>query len=463
MSKEIIDKFQSDVEELIEHLGHPGDTFHVDIVRQSNVLIEQALRFNKREQLSRMKTSIMDYASSNSDSGPYNVCYHLFKIVRKYPKAFSDEDALFFAQLVEQSFYRKCTMAIKSQEGYSSEIHEMTEELTRYYHKIGYREKVLEILNACVDYFELCSIGMPAMRVAILCHKLVNLSSDVACTEISERVSIIMEKNGPKIKSEMAPFSASFSIPSENIDNVYRACSSSSDPGVNYFTLGLSFVPMDSTIQHAYDISIQSTSIANEFTQIRFGTNGNIASIAHPDDSSENLKKVLSYMMTTELISPVIHIVINRCIQEGVINEAAVLDYLSSSPLLDANRLVILQRGVNAYLDNDYIASISIFIPQLEEMIRKMYSILGYSVTTSDSTKTESDTLGRLLKKTPVIIGERNISGYLDLILSDTRGWNLRNLFCHGLTEAFNWKNADRLFQILMLLAGLRFVPIDNS
>jgi len=463
MNIEDINKFQNDTEELIKHLNHPEDTYHVDIIRQCQCLLNQALVLNQKKQLSMMKIAIKDYALANFSNEPYNISYHLFKVVRKTPKAFDKDESLFFAELLEQSFYKECTASIKGEDDYTSDIHEITEELVRFHHKRKDKDKVREILGTCVNCFEISSSSMPAMRAAIMCHKLVNLANDVSCDAIRNRVSIMMENNGPKIKIEMATISTSISIPSEDIDSIYKACSSNIDPGANFFLLGLLFVPTDAIIQRAFEVSIQSSTIANAFTQIRFNTNGNIASITHPDESSDNLRKILSYVTTTELISPVLHFTINRSIEEGVLNEVKLVDYLSSSPLLDESRLFILQRGINAFLDNDYISSISIFAPQLEEMIRRMYSTLGYSVTSSDSTKTESDTLGRLLAKAPVIIGDRNISKYLSIILSDSRGWNLRNLFCHGLTEAYNWKNADRLFQILLLLSGLRFIPEDGS
>ena len=463
MSKETVIKFNSDSEELLKFLKRPEDTYHVDIVRQCYEVLSTALSLNQKERIAEIKEAIREYSVQYFDNEPYCIPYHLFRVVKKLPKAFDNGDKDFYAGLLEQSFYRQCAAEIKGEEAYSSEVLEMAEELVKHYFLKGDGDKIRAVLKDCVDCFECSSADKPAMRAAIHLHKIVNLANAVNCKEISDMVSILMEKNGPKIKDEMSPVSESFSIPQEYIDNIVKACSHNDDPGANYFTFGLLFVPTDSVIQRAYEVSNKNSEVARMFTQIRFGTNGNIACITRPDESSEDARRVQSYTLTTTLISPIMHFVVNKGIETGLYNEPDIIDYLAKSPLLTEMRLNILQRGVNAYLENDYISSISIFVPQIEEMIRKTYRSLGCPVTKSDADKTESDTLGHLLKKAPIIIGEHNIGRYLDLILSDNRGWNLRNLFCHGLTEAYNWKNADRLFQILLLLAGLRFVPDDGG
>ena len=50
------------------------------------------------------------------------------------------------------------------------------------------------------------------------------------------------------------------------------------------------------------------------------------------------------------------------------------------------------------------------------------------------------------------------VKKYLLVVLTDPRGWNLRNNICHGLPEAreFGTAPADRLMHIIVLLSLLR-------
>jgi hypothetical protein len=47
---------------------------------------------------------------------------------------------------------------------------------------------------------------------------------------------------------------------------------------------------------------------------------------------------------------------------------------------------------------------------------------------------------------------------YLQVLFADQRGWNIRNLVCHGIQKSdyFNVTIADRIFHSLLLLAQVK-------
>ena len=51
-----------------------------------------------------------------------------------------------------------------------------------------------------------------------------------------------------------------------------------------------------------------------------------------------------------------------------------------------------------------------------------------------------------------------DIAFYLRVVLTDQRGWNLRNNICHGLSSAdlYTKSVVERIIQIFLLLAQLR-------
>ncbi|NEG62137.1 DUF4209 domain-containing protein [Pantoea agglomerans] len=51
-----------------------------------------------------------------------------------------------------------------------------------------------------------------------------------------------------------------------------------------------------------------------------------------------------------------------------------------------------------------------------------------------------------------------NASFYLRILLTDQRGWNLRNDVCHGISPAdsFNYMTADRLLHVILFLSLAR-------
>lgn len=94
-------------------------------------------------------------------------------------------------------------------------------------------------------------------------------------------------------------------------------------------------------------------------------------------------------------------------------------------------------------------------IPQIEYMVRAFYAQNGYSVTSNDIIGTTSDALGTLLNNEEIVILDRDITRYLRTILSNRTGWNLRNLYCHGIDDSFSLIQADRVFHIILLMAVL--------
>ena len=99
--------------------------------------------------------------------------------------------------------------------------------------------------------------------------------------------------------------------------------------------------------------------------------------------------------------------------------------------------------------------AISILIPQIEHVVRRFYANLGYSVTSNDIIGTMSDALGTLLNNDEIIIFDKDITRYLKTILSNRTGWNLRNLYCHGIDDSFSLVQADRVFHVLLLVLSI--------
>lgn len=155
-----------------------------------------------------------------------------------------------------------------------------------------------------------------------------------------------------------------------------------------------------------------------------------------------------------------LHFIIEKGITTGKLNENDIIDYLSTSPIINAKRLNILQRGLSAFFLKDYITSISVLLPQIEYMIGEMYRILGHTITNSNENGTQVDGLGEILKKDHIILSGKNVSYYLQATLTHQSGWNLRNLFSHGQSTDFNFINAERIFQILLLIAGIRYIKV---
>jgi hypothetical protein len=142
-------------------------------------------------------------------------------------------------------------------------------------------------------------------------------------------------------------------------------------------------------------------------------------------------------------------------------------DHLKLSPAFMYGRWEILERSLTAYLAGDYMLFIHFVIPQIEDAFRTLVEVSGGQImklhrggalhlkTFDDVLRDES-----LLR----IFGEDFIL-YSRILLTEQRGWNLRNDLCHGLMSEGKMAvmAADRLFHILMTLSLLTTQSSETS
>ncbi len=134
-----------------------------------------------------------------------------------------------------------------------------------------------------------------------------------------------------------------------------------------------------------------------------------------------------------------------------------IVDYFYESPVFDERRKEFLIKGREAYLKGDYVVSLHILIPQIEAIIRNLSEKMGIPILKPSRTGGFFyRTLDDLLRDERIVrvLGEDTCL-YFRILLTDPRGWNLRNEVCHGISgpERFNQTSADRIFHALLCLA----------
>ena len=163
---------------------------------------------------------------------------------------------------------------------------------------------------------------------------------------------------------------------------------------------------------------------------------------------------------TLELNSFFLDMVFRRFFEKHKINFEVLVEYFYRSPVFLENKKEFLLSGIDEYLDENYLIATHLLIPQIEGAIRKLMEISGGSVLKkSRGGGFHLRTLDEILRSELIVhlLGE-SISLYLRVVLTDQRGWNVRNNVCHGISLPQHCSKyvADRLVHILLLLAQCR-------
>lgn len=138
--------------------------------------------------------------------------------------------------------------------------------------------------------------------------------------------------------------------------------------------------------------------------------------------------------------------------------EVEIADWLLLSPAYASERRALLEKGLKAYLDGDHTVAIHLLVPQIEEALRIVGSLLGESIFVR-----KDDPSGIRRFEARPLSGILNGPGLAELFSQDhlmflkaalvvNQGLNLRNRLAHGLLlpEEFTPALADVVFQCLL-------------
>ncbi len=175
-----------------------------------------------------------------------------------------------------------------------------------------------------------------------------------------------------------------------------------------------------------------------------------------------DLEGNISHQMSQNMVISAIFLseVLKTVIAKFQLSPDMLLDYLYASPVFHEEKKAIIKAGLSAYFDNDHLLTAHLLIAQIENAIRDVVEMTGGSVLKqSRGGGLQLKTLDELLRDERVteVFGE-DAGVYFRVLLTDQRGWNIRNNVCHGILplESFNATLSDRIIHALLCLGLVR-------
>ncbi len=143
-------------------------------------------------------------------------------------------------------------------------------------------------------------------------------------------------------------------------------------------------------------------------------------------------------------------------IEEGGLTESSLVDYLAGSPFIDDDAVEFISVGVERYFKGDFVSSLHILVPRLEETLRRTIGKLGVSTTSLGREGVTKEKQLRDVLDTPELedlLGDR-IVFYLKHMLISQLGENLRHDTAHGLLTSSRCTRelTEQVIQLYLLL-----------
>ena len=440
---------------LIGNLKNKGSFEDFEILQQLRLTVSAVIKLNLKEELDSIKPELLLFTLAERDNRPYNTPLHVYELVAFCRKAFTKDEIETYIGILESRFEEDCSITPDSDNYNLHSIIEMGKALSLFHFKQGKFGVIDRILNAVIDCIEKSDTDNPGLRTVGIYRDLIRLASNMGRQSVLDRLSAILEKNAPNIHKDMAKTETHISVPQDVVEKELDSMVDGYTIDETLTIFAMRYVPSNDQIEEYIKKYQEQDIFLSSFTHLYFTTSGTLSHEVRP--GSEYQKEQEDQMLSTALTYSTVamHFIIITGQKRGLFTVDGIMNYIAKSPILSPQRVSIIEKGIYAYMEYDYISAISILIPQIEYMVRAFYAQNGYTVTTNDCIGTMSDALGTLLNNDEIIILDRDVTRYLRTILSNRTGWNLRNLYCHGIDDTFSIIHADRVFHILLLMAVL--------
>lgn len=154
-----------------------------------------------------------------------------------------------------------------------------------------------------------------------------------------------------------------------------------------------------------------------------------------------------------------LHDVIMKNIAREVLSVSTVMQKVFSCCAFKESRYSIIEKGVMAYFDGEFVVAVHLLIPQVENAIRRIYEQNGGLVLKGHSYGLQLETLDNILQSEQIKqCFTDNGAFYLKNLLTDMRSCNFRNSICHGLMEEseIGYNIADRILHVLLFVCNVK-------
>lgn len=439
------------IDSIIEIAEKDLHKYSVDVIKKLERALSLALSINDKERINRLIETIISYEKKIGEDdkpGLWGFSYEFLIKNKKVP--ISDDKKRAILRDLEKRFDR----LLKGNNHWAAQRAALL--LVDYYSKIGRKEKVKEILLKYGELVQREAEKASPLVASVWLEKLYHLCLQYGMKNEADKISNKIRELGRKAKDEYKEIKIPIEIPKNEFKKY-----------INWLTDGylktvlqkiaVNYIPKkDQVIKQLQDLS-KKAPISFLFPHRIIDTEGRPVATVGPLEEDIDGHIVLQISQNMQISSIFLRETLNTLRDKFKLTTEKIIDYLYESPIFDERRKEFLIKGIEAYLKGDYVVSLHILIPQIEGIIRNLSEKVGVPILKPSRTGGFFyRTLDELLREKGIIkVLSEDMCFYFRVLLTDPRGWNLRNEVCHGISEPerFNQISADRIFHALSCLA----------
>ena len=433
--------------------------YETNVIKKLERALLVALSINDSGRINELRETIIQYEDKIAEDKKPGLWGFSFDLLLKNKKVpISDELRQKIIQDLEDRLTKLSDTSNKENlEPWAAESTALR--LAGYYRSTKQKENTRTVLLKFGKAFEAASEDASALQASGWLQRVHSVYLEYGLREEAEIIAIKLKEIGPKVNEEMKPISHEMKISDEDMQKYINSIIGD-DLESTFVRIAAHYVPKKDQVENQLKDLAQKAPISYLVPrQIQDHQGRPIAFIGSlEDDLIGNIVHLSSQNM--RISAAFLRRVIEEFISRFKVTPPKIIDFFYKSPAFDEDKREIIFSGIKAYMENNQLSAIHLLIPQIESAFRKLVEHTGGSVLKpSRGGGMHLKTLDEIIRDQRVInIFGEDMSLYFRILLTDQRGWNLRNDVCHGISPAatFQVNITDRVFHTLLCLALVR-------
>jgi lysyl-tRNA synthetase class 1 len=273
----------------------------------------------------------------------------------------------------------------------------------------------------------------------------------------AERIRRAMQGAIRDSKDEMTQYSMPIEIPKKVMDDTIVAVVVD-DVGQTFANIAAAFIPKVAAMEAQVAKLAEEAPLFSMLPQQIFAEDHVAAKVGSVEDD-ESGRLLRQTVRTLQINLAFLHACMHAAIDRHELKPHDFAQWANRQGLIEGGKVALLEDGLQAWFDQDYVKALHVLIPQIENALRRMVDQVGKPTTKPAGTVpgvSVAINMGDILFNagTVAALGPLgpDFALYMKAIYADPRGMNLRNQFAHGLLDAEEIHEGSVLWLVHTLL-----------
>lgn len=432
-------------------------------VKQSERIIKLSKKLNQLDLLENAKSALRILMSKHDKSDSIAIWSSAYRISTECEGSYSNEEQEALVTELENRFEHLYKMPVCGDERKTRNpwvLMDLADLLSGYYKKHS-PDKIEIVFDKVEVSFDAIKDKMTKLQLLENYSRLHRFLNKYGLRDKASMLSVKISELGEGAQDEMQVFRHEFSVPREKIEVLINYIFHNDNIESLFGRFTYYFIPKREKEKQILDRLVKDAPFMYMIRESLFDDRGREKAVVEGIGSDYEGHLILHISESMHFETIYINTILEEGKLRGIFTKDNILSFITKSPSIKEDRIPVIAKALESYFKGDYLVFIHLLIPQIEEAVRTLLKIGRIPVLKPNNSGNgfQYRTLDDILRDSDVqMLLTEDFANYLRILLTDNRGWNLRNEVCHGIApfNLFNKMTADRLFHILLCLGVFR-------